>query len=328
MYDGVLPLVVRVPEIELRHLQDFAASLGFFTGERLLTQEFPHQTQGFHFLLQALEFGFFATKYFDGVFHGLSLVNTLRAAGTDAKRDGGTRHCTPCASLQLVQNALSRARLSANMHHSREFRSLVLLSIILVTCCLWLVIRRMKPCHAERLLIPANFLVVLYWLAVVPLVLFSTGTFVTDLALVIYPGVFIVRSWLNTRAQFLQMPPVRLRFPIFRIRQRTYIEVANPDSAATWYSMRLGLQRLVPKDSNARVELKWSATDAALVLTTRSPLSTRQFPILSSRNLDLARKELAANGVNVGPIETDRQGTNFFEFHDPDGNVIEICSAR
>ena len=59
----------RVPGIELWHLQDFAASFRFFTGERLLTQEFPHKTQGFHFLLQALQFGFFATKYFDGVFH-------------------------------------------------------------------------------------------------------------------------------------------------------------------------------------------------------------------------------------------------------------------
>lgn len=48
------------PEV-LRHLQDFAASLRFlFCGKSLLAQQFPHQSQGIDFFLQAFQFGFFA----------------------------------------------------------------------------------------------------------------------------------------------------------------------------------------------------------------------------------------------------------------------------
>jgi hypothetical protein len=33
---------------------------------------------------------------------------------------------------------------------------------------------------------------------------------------------------------------------------------------------------------------------------------------------------MPTRGVNVGAIEKDRQGTQYFEIHDPEGNSIEV----
>lgn len=61
----------------LRHLQDLAASFRLLLAcERLLMQQFPHQTQGIDLFLQAFQFCFFSTKHFHGVLH------IGRAAGT------------------------------------------------------------------------------------------------------------------------------------------------------------------------------------------------------------------------------------------------------
>jgi hypothetical protein len=38
-----------------------------------------------------------------------------------------------------------------------------------------------------------------------------------------------------------------------------------------------------------------------------------------------AREWLLARGVEVGPVQTDRQGTHFVEMRDLENNMIEIC---
>ena len=60
---------VRSWNLELRHLQDLAASLRLGLDRGLLAQQLSHQPQGFYFFLQAHEFGFFAAKYFHGILH-------------------------------------------------------------------------------------------------------------------------------------------------------------------------------------------------------------------------------------------------------------------
>lgn len=46
--------------------------------------------------------------------------------------------------------------------------------------------------------------------------------------------------------------------------------------------------------------------------------------IVFCSKLEKAQKHLLSKGVAPGPIQ-EAGGTHFFEIHDPDGNVIEIC---
>jgi hypothetical protein len=46
--------------------------------------------------------------------------------------------------------------------------------------------------------------------------------------------------------------------------------------------------------------------------------------MLYNSRLEKARKYLTLQGVNIGEIQRDGQGTRFFEMHDLDGNLIEI----
>jgi len=39
------------------------------------------------------------------------------------------------------------------------------------------------------------------------------------------------------------------------------------------------------------------------------------------------KEVLVARGLQVPPLERDRQGTPFFEVYDPDGNEIEVVQA-
>jgi hypothetical protein len=40
------------------------------------------------------------------------------------------------------------------------------------------------------------------------------------------------------------------------------------------------------------------------------------------------RDVMMARGVNVGSIERDRQGIQYFEIRDPEGNEIEVVEER
>lgn len=48
---------------------------------------------------------------------------------------------------------------------------------------------------------------------------------------------------------------------------------------------------------------------------------------LFTRNIEKMKEVLVARGLQVRPIERDRQGTPFFEICDPDGNEIEVVQA-
>jgi hypothetical protein len=46
--------------------------------------------------------------------------------------------------------------------------------------------------------------------------------------------------------------------------------------------------------------------------------------ILFVKNVQKTRDRLATRGVNVGPLQTDRQGMHYFEMRDMENNVIEF----
>jgi len=48
-------------------------------------------------------------------------------------------------------------------------------------------------------------------------------------------------------------------------------------------------------------------------------------PMLYASNPKKAREFLNSQGVAVGEIQQDRQGTHYFEMRDLEGNGIEVC---
>lgn len=79
------------------------------------------------------------------------------------------------------------------------------------------------------------------------------------------------------------------------------------------------------------VALKLPGADAPTILLSdhgefhsteyRSP---NEHPIVFCSNLAKAHEFLRHKNIQVGPIQ-DGRGPQFFQIHDPEGNVIEIC---
>lgn len=106
-----------------------------------------------------------------------------------------------------------------------------------------------------------------------------------------------------------------------------YVGSRDVAAATSWYVEKFGLKK-------TEVELDEGEGCMGLIfpkelptpivigpITSRADAATR---MLYSGNLEKARKLLGSRGVNMGPTETDRQGTRFFSVRDLDGNVIEI----
>ena len=62
----------------------------------------------------------------------------------------------------------------------------------------------------------------------------------------------------------------------------------------------------------------------SITLTTKTNHGTEKALILLTKRIGRIKGVLSARGIDVGPIEQDRQGTRYFEIHDPDGNAIEV----
>ena len=61
----------------------------------------------------------------------------------------------------------------------------------------------------------------------------------------------------------------------------------------------------------------------SITLTTKTE-GTDKALILFAKSIRKMKEVLSARGIAVGAIEQDRQGTRYFEIHDPEGNAIEV----
>jgi len=106
-----------------------------------------------------------------------------------------------------------------------------------------------------------------------------------------------------------------------------YVGSRDVAAAASWYMEKFGLKK-------TEVELDESEGCVGLIfpkqlptpivigpVTSRADTATR---MLYTGDIEKVRKWLGARGVNLGPTETDRQGTRFFSVQDLEGNAIEI----
>jgi catechol 2,3-dioxygenase-like lactoylglutathione lyase family enzyme len=108
------------------------------------------------------------------------------------------------------------------------------------------------------------------------------------------------------------------------------VGVRDLNNAVAWYKEKLGL-RVSPlqlEDCDALLVLsKEDETGLALVVIPagQTEVNVQSHPILFSNKLEACREEFASRGVQVGPPQRDSGGNPFFQFHDLEGNTIEVC---
>jgi catechol 2,3-dioxygenase-like lactoylglutathione lyase family enzyme len=101
------------------------------------------------------------------------------------------------------------------------------------------------------------------------------------------------------------------------------VAVRNLDAAAAWYKQKLDLpESREAEDNSGGMELTTRNLETKVILLTGEEYPDR--PILDTSNAAKAREWLLARGVEVGPVQTDIQGTHFIEMRDLEGNTIEI----
>ena len=142
--------------------------------------------------------------------------------------------------------------------------------------------------------------------------------------------------WLERHSLFesLLPPGTKWYFPWkavpFSVQTSMRILVRNIDAVTPWYSDKLGLRKLAEspiKEPEAAIFV-FKRDGKPIVLTTRSDFRTAKTPILFTKRIGKMRDVMMARGVNVGSIERDRQGIQYFEIRDPEGNEIEVVEER
>lgn len=108
------------------------------------------------------------------------------------------------------------------------------------------------------------------------------------------------------------------------------VDVRDVAVARRWYAERLGLGYSSPnveKDEGDMV-LGYSANDPVIYLVhhdKRPKNKSGRAPIMFTRKLPRAHDFLSSRGVDVGPIQSDSGGNQFFRFRDLEGNELEVC---
>ena len=113
---------------------------------------------------------------------------------------------------------------------------------------------------------------------------------------------------------------------LFRIGGTNYIGVTDIAAATDWYVQKPGLRKVDVEldDGENCVALGFDKGECAVCLGPPGGPTDELTHMLYSTNLKKARESLISRGVNVGDIQKDRQGTQYFEMRDIEGNVIEI----
>jgi hypothetical protein len=106
-----------------------------------------------------------------------------------------------------------------------------------------------------------------------------------------------------------------------------FIGVSNIEAAVAWYKEKFELRESpdpVVDGEPGDVELVSRNGRVHVVMKPGSGGSI-ETPRFDAGNVQKAREWLLARGVNVGPVQTDGQGTRYCEMYDLDNNMIEIC---
>ena len=111
------------------------------------------------------------------------------------------------------------------------------------------------------------------------------------------------------------------------------VDVRDVVAAQQWYSEKLGLSYSSAEVEEASLELGYSADSvvvylAEIVGNARPNESLGRPPIMFARKLADAHEYLSTRGVDVGLIQSDSGGNQFFRFRDLEGNELEVCQEH
>jgi catechol 2,3-dioxygenase-like lactoylglutathione lyase family enzyme len=106
-----------------------------------------------------------------------------------------------------------------------------------------------------------------------------------------------------------------------------FIGVSDIDAAVAWYKEKFELREspdpvIDGEPGDVGLVSRNGAVDVVMRPGSGGPVET---PMFDTGNVQKAREWLLARGVNVGPVQTDGQGTRYCEMYDLDNNMIEIC---
>ena len=119
--------------------------------------------------------------------------------------------------------------------------------------------------------------------------------------------------------------------PPFSIPDNYAIDVRNLAELREWYKDKVGLQEKKTdrqEDSGrpfADLNISNDETFLSLVELPSGATAEKCHVIFYTKHLEKAHKWLAGRGVFVEAIATDSGGNRLFQFHDLEGNTIEVC---
>lgn len=103
----------------------------------------------------------------------------------------------------------------------------------------------------------------------------------------------------------------------------TTISVTNLAAAVPWYKEKFALKE--PKRSDPEyTQLETRDREFVITLCSGAQEPDEPPPIINTSSVAKAREWLSVRGVNVTPVQTDRQGTHYIEMRDLENNLIEI----
>lgn len=109
------------------------------------------------------------------------------------------------------------------------------------------------------------------------------------------------------------------------------VRVSDYEASRSWYTGKLGFavihddpsMKLAVLDASGPTSLTIWQTDGALP----GGRENSAFPIFSTPDAEALRNELVSRGIDAGPVSADT-GVTYFQFFDPDGNVLEACQVH
>lgn len=109
------------------------------------------------------------------------------------------------------------------------------------------------------------------------------------------------------------------------------IRVSNIAAAKQWYTEKLGLALLFEDEHTKLAVLDTGGpTSITLWQTSESITANKQtasYPIFKTPDAKALKQELSGRGVATGEITSDAYVT-YFNFYDPDGNILEACQVH